>query len=210
MATLLELAQISSASYNLATIGSGLDLKNDYWSIIDELTDEPSHYHGVAYRNTRTGEIVIANRGTDPASLKDLWSGIEDILPVQRAFVVAGLIKKSIHRLSLGPIRTHPRNTRRRLVGKTCRQLDQPIVQTLVTELRTGKFLHRPRSHHHFLEKRTAIKQEACLVTRESKKINTKSCAHIMPSELCVMGCVIPHLLEDEISGEAQSSVRAR
>ena len=77
MATLLELAQMSSASYEPAALGSWLKLENDVWLVIDVSIVAEDHYYGVAYRNTRTGEIVIANRGTDPTSLKDLWSDFQ-------------------------------------------------------------------------------------------------------------------------------------
>jgi len=82
MATLLELAQMSSASYEPAATGSWLKLENDYWAIINQFSNPDTHYYGVAYRNTRTGEIVIANRGTDlfhgaEGAGKDLWSDIQ-------------------------------------------------------------------------------------------------------------------------------------
>ncbi len=68
---------MSSASYEPAATGSWLKLENDYWAIINQFSNLDTHYYGVAYRNTRTGEIVIANRGTVPTSLKDLWSDIQ-------------------------------------------------------------------------------------------------------------------------------------
>ena len=87
MATIFDLAQMSdnvyngtsSATQNVALNGPLLKgLTN--WTVLDNLNTTPpglswSHgYFGVAYRNTVTGEIVIANRGTD--NLKNLASDV--------------------------------------------------------------------------------------------------------------------------------------
>jgi len=69
MATISELAQMSSNVYD----GTSLDvlLKNlTNWKVIENSNSlDPSFanqgYFGVAYQNTVTGEVVIANRGTD-------------------------------------------------------------------------------------------------------------------------------------------------
>ena len=111
---------------------------------------------------------------------------IEDILPAQRALVVAGLIEKSIHRLRLRPIRARTGNTGRRLVGKTCRQFDQSIVQTPVAELRSGKFFHRPRRHRHFLTKMTSSKQGVYPFAWKDRKISVEN--HEV--SLCNSSCV--------------------
>ena len=42
MATLLELAQMSSASYEPAATGSWLKLENDYWAIINQFSNSDS------------------------------------------------------------------------------------------------------------------------------------------------------------------------
>jgi len=39
-----------------------------------KLVVSQDNYQGVAHRNSATGEIVIANRGTQPTHFKDLWN----------------------------------------------------------------------------------------------------------------------------------------
>ncbi|MHB1677394.1 MAG: lipase family protein [Sulfuriferula sp.] len=70
MATILELAELSAAVYGDHPIPSG-------WSVLTSSTQiNPAWaidgYYGVAYQNTTTGEIVIANRGTDLKNFSNL------------------------------------------------------------------------------------------------------------------------------------------
>ena len=78
MATLLELAELSSAAYGTASAIAWL--KANGWVPLpgaDGATSNPSHnYFGVAYQNVNTQEIVISNRGTQPSSFKDLYSDV--------------------------------------------------------------------------------------------------------------------------------------
>ena len=84
MATIFDLAQMSdnvyngtsSATQNVALNGPLLKgLTN--WTVFDNSNSNPKAkfwndgYFGVAYRNTVTGEIVIANRGTSPTPFSD-------------------------------------------------------------------------------------------------------------------------------------------
>ncbi|MHB1586281.1 MAG: lipase family protein [Acidiferrobacteraceae bacterium] len=65
MATILELAELSAAVYGDAPVPTG-------WTKIQASTPASDGYLGVAYVNTHTKEIVIANRGTRRTSLADL------------------------------------------------------------------------------------------------------------------------------------------
>ena len=70
MATILELAELSAAVYGDHPIPSG-------WSVLTSSTQiNPAWaidgYYGVAYQNATTGEIVIANRGTDLKNFSNL------------------------------------------------------------------------------------------------------------------------------------------
>ena len=64
MATILELSELSAAVYGDHPIPSG-------WSVLASSTTQAGYY-GVAYQNATTGEIVIANRGTDLKNFSNL------------------------------------------------------------------------------------------------------------------------------------------
>lgn len=70
MATILELAELSSAVYG------DTPLPNKNWAVMPRPDgtsgSNPDGYYGVAYINTTTHEIVIANRGTIWTSLANL------------------------------------------------------------------------------------------------------------------------------------------
>ncbi|RCN55738.1 alpha/beta hydrolase family protein [Acidiferrobacter thiooxydans] len=74
MATILELAELSSAVYGDTPVPTG-------WTVMPgpygTSGSNPDGYYGVAYINTTTHEIVIANRGTVPASLANLINDAE-------------------------------------------------------------------------------------------------------------------------------------
>lgn len=61
MATLPELAQLSAAVYGNAPVPTG-------WQVLQRSQPDSSGYLGVAYENTHTHEIVIANRGSQSAA----------------------------------------------------------------------------------------------------------------------------------------------
>ena len=61
MATLLELGQLSEASYNPNTPSNQLP---SGWVQVDQKSDTASGYSGVAYFNSTANELVIANSGT--------------------------------------------------------------------------------------------------------------------------------------------------
>ena len=67
MATILELAQFSSAVY-----GGTHWTPNENWVFVGSSETNPYDYYGEAYQNIASGEIVIVNRGTRPTSLPDL------------------------------------------------------------------------------------------------------------------------------------------
>ena len=71
MATILELAELSCAVYGDTPV------LNNHWKVLRISPSNPDGYYGVAYINTTTHEIVIANRGTVPASLANLINDAE-------------------------------------------------------------------------------------------------------------------------------------
>jgi len=83
-ATLYDLAELSYAVY---TAGGNVPADLGAWGILKQSDPNSDNYYGVAYQNRTTGEIVIANRGTEPASLKDLWSDAQlaakQVMPAQ-------------------------------------------------------------------------------------------------------------------------------
>jgi hypothetical protein len=76
MATLLEYAELADAAYGTPSAIAWLKANN--WvqlpGSIGPTTDSADNYQGVAYQNSATKEIVIANRGTVPTSFNNLWS----------------------------------------------------------------------------------------------------------------------------------------
>lgn len=68
MATLLDLGQLSEASYNPNTSSNQLP---SGWTRVDQTSDLASGYSGVAYFNATRNELVIANSGTQ-LSITDL------------------------------------------------------------------------------------------------------------------------------------------
>ncbi|MDR3391640.1 MAG: DUF2974 domain-containing protein [Sulfuriferula sp.] len=100
MATILELAELSNFVYGgasataaaailggVAANATEASATGAQWTLLTTSQD-PSNaplaeasqvagYYGAAYINNRTGEIVIANRGTRPTALADLFSDIE-------------------------------------------------------------------------------------------------------------------------------------
>jgi len=73
MATILELAELSSAAYGPAPVIGSTPLSG--WTIIMTSTVSSDGYQGVAYQNS-AGQIVIANRGTDPSNLANLLNNL--------------------------------------------------------------------------------------------------------------------------------------
>jgi len=79
MATNSELAQLSSAAYKIDPASMQLP---QGWSYLSESQPDPSGadtsgYKGYAFKNNITGEIVIANRGTEPTSSLDLAADLQ-------------------------------------------------------------------------------------------------------------------------------------
>ena len=72
MATILELAQFSSAVY-----GGTHWTPNENWVFVGSSETNPYDYYGEAYQNIASGEIVIVNRGTRPTSLPDLINDLK-------------------------------------------------------------------------------------------------------------------------------------
>jgi hypothetical protein len=70
-ATLLELAELSQASYQKIPPPPG-------WNVIGVSEINPDGYFGVAFQNAITGQVVIANRGTNlPDDLQNLRSDFQ-------------------------------------------------------------------------------------------------------------------------------------
>jgi len=67
MATKLELAQFSAAVY-------GSSPKVEGWERVAVFDRPDADYYDEAYFNSRANEVVIANRGTRPMSVKDLFN----------------------------------------------------------------------------------------------------------------------------------------
>jgi hypothetical protein len=100
MATILELAELSNLVYGgasataaaailggVAANATEASATGAQWTLL-MTSQDPSNpqlvrdsqaagYYGAAYVNNKTGEIVIANRGTRPTALADLFSDIE-------------------------------------------------------------------------------------------------------------------------------------
>lgn len=70
--TLLQLAQFSAATYANGTYFNGKDAPAG-WTLIQTFTRSIDGYVGMAWKNA-AGEIVIANRGTDPKNFRNLLS----------------------------------------------------------------------------------------------------------------------------------------
>lgn len=77
--TLLELAEVADAAYGGAS--SLRAISQDNWQPLKKFNGEPltastpdGSYYGIAYQNTITHEIVIANRGTRTDHFSDLWN----------------------------------------------------------------------------------------------------------------------------------------
>ena len=71
MATNSELATLSSAAYQNTGAPSG-------WSRLDiPIPQNQVGYHGAAFKNNATDEIVVANRGTEPASSLDRTADLQ-------------------------------------------------------------------------------------------------------------------------------------
>lgn len=71
MSTLRELAEFSNAVYGSSTsdpTGEGA------WQFLTQSGPNSDGYFAEARQNTQTHEIVIANRGTAPYRLTDLWN----------------------------------------------------------------------------------------------------------------------------------------
>lgn len=64
MATNLEFAQLSDAAYQ--NDPASMQLPQGWSVVASSKPDDISGYKGYAYKNNTTGEIVIANRGTEP------------------------------------------------------------------------------------------------------------------------------------------------
>jgi len=73
MATILELAELSSAAYAPNPVIGSTPVTG--WTIIATSTLQDG-YQGVAYQNNSTQEIVIANRGTDPSNLANFLNNL--------------------------------------------------------------------------------------------------------------------------------------
>src|ERR1039457_4381052 len=79
MATILELAEFSDLVYGDKTaaadksaLGIGV-----IWTLLTTSSDPTTGYYGAAYINNITGEIVIANRGTNPLKPADILTDIK-------------------------------------------------------------------------------------------------------------------------------------
>lgn len=72
MATLFELAKMSDAVYvDKGPVPSDLAMAG--WVKLEDSVVDRDHYYGAAYKNTKTGEIVIANRS--------IWGQRRNIFP---------------------------------------------------------------------------------------------------------------------------------
>lgn len=81
MATNSELAQLSKAAYD--PVNTQLPIG---WELLYTSNPNSFDYQGYAFKNYLTGEIVIANRGTEPAASGDRladWQMGVDQLPDQ-------------------------------------------------------------------------------------------------------------------------------
>jgi hypothetical protein len=76
MSTLLELSQFcGSTQGDCSAPTSGAPPEGGVWNLLNITPVANSDgYFAEAWRNSTTGEIVIANRGTDPTDLGNLWS----------------------------------------------------------------------------------------------------------------------------------------
>ena len=83
MATILELAKFSDLVYGDKTAAADISALNIgtgagfTWSLLDTSSNPKTGYYGAAYINNITGEIVIANRGTNPLNPADLLTDIK-------------------------------------------------------------------------------------------------------------------------------------
>ncbi|MFA7403805.1 MAG: YqiA/YcfP family alpha/beta fold hydrolase, partial [Pelobacteraceae bacterium] len=70
MATTAEYAKLSQAAYNDAGAPDG-------WTRIGNSDPNNSGYQGAAFQKNGTNEIVVANRGTEPTKLTDLYADLQ-------------------------------------------------------------------------------------------------------------------------------------
>jgi Ca2+-binding RTX toxin-like protein len=92
MASLLELAQLSSAAYNPGGAAHGDTPIPPGWSVFDvSLNESLGGYFGVAYQNNVSREIVVAHRGTGTADIDDWKNNVLAFLGKVNTQFQAGL-----------------------------------------------------------------------------------------------------------------------
>jgi hypothetical protein len=117
----------------------------------------------------------------------------QNVLPAQLALLVARLLEKSVRRLRFRPILARSGNAGRRLVSKTVsRQLHQPLIQSFISQCRSGKLFHRPRLHHCLSIEKTTRKQWVDQIAAVNRKIGRKT--HRV--RLCDLSCVERYALK--------------
>lgn len=53
---------------------------NEIWTLLDTESDNVTGYFGAAYFNSRTKEVILVNRGTEPTDVRDLRSDAQMLL----------------------------------------------------------------------------------------------------------------------------------
>lgn len=103
--------------------------------------------------------------------------------------------QKPVRRLRFRPIPARSGNARCRLVGKPRRQFHQPLIQSFITQCRSGKLFHRPHLHRCLSIEKTTRKQQGDQIAAVNRKIDRNF--HQIRSDLCELSCVERYALED-------------